>query len=95
MTSTGLKYEGVYPLAFPLSNLAEGMIQNEMIEETAELMGKEIKTNVFHQYPYRWGKLRVNRLTLPPPSLSLVSFNKFFYRAIVGFFYIFGKNTGR
>jgi len=46
MTPLGVKYEDAYAKAFPFSNLVEGMMQNEMVEETAELMWKGLKQGV-------------------------------------------------
>jgi hypothetical protein len=49
-TPLGVKNEDAYAQAFPSNKLAEGMMQNEMVEETTELIWKgkkqEIKINV-------------------------------------------------
>ena len=44
MTPLGIRYEDAYAQAFPFTNLVEGMMQHEMVEETAELMWRGIKT---------------------------------------------------
>ena len=46
MTPLGVKYEDAYAQAFPFNKLVEGMMQHEMIEETAELMANGIKQGV-------------------------------------------------
>jgi len=46
MTPLGLKYEDAYAQAFPFNKLVEGMMQQEMIEETAELMVKGIRQGI-------------------------------------------------
>ena len=46
MLQMGVRYADAYAQGFPFSKLVEGMIQNEMIEETAELMGKGIKQGI-------------------------------------------------
>jgi hypothetical protein len=46
MTPLGVKYEDAYAQAFPFNKLIEGMMQNEMVAETAELMGKGLKQGV-------------------------------------------------
>jgi uncharacterized protein YecE (DUF72 family) len=46
MTPIGVRYEDAYAQAFPFNKLVEGMMQHEMIEETAELMLKGIKQGV-------------------------------------------------
>ncbi len=46
MTPLGIRYEDAYAKAFPFSNLIEGMMQNEMVEETTELMAHCIKHGV-------------------------------------------------
>ena len=46
MTPIGLRYEDAYAQAFPFNKLVEGMMQNEMVEETTELMGKGIKQGI-------------------------------------------------
>ncbi len=46
MTPIGVRYEDAYAQAFPFNKLVEGMLQHEMIEETAELMGKGIKQGI-------------------------------------------------
>ena len=43
MNTSGVKYEDAYAKAFQFSNLIEGMMQDKMVEETAELMGKGLK----------------------------------------------------
>ena len=46
MTPIGLKYEDAYAQAFPFDKLVEGMMQNEMLEETAELMKTGVKQGI-------------------------------------------------
>ncbi|WAC07958.1 MAG: DUF72 domain-containing protein [Thermodesulfobacteriota bacterium] len=46
MTPIGLKYEDAYAQAFPFNKLVEGLMQNEMIEETVELMKTGIKQGI-------------------------------------------------
>jgi len=46
MTPIGLKYEDAYAQAFPFNKLVDGMMQNAMVEETAELMEKGIKQGI-------------------------------------------------
>jgi hypothetical protein len=46
MTPLGLRYEDAYAQAFPFNKLVEGMMQYEMVEETAELMLKGLKQKV-------------------------------------------------
>jgi hypothetical protein len=46
MTPLGLRYEDAYAKAFPFNKLVEGMMQYEMVEETAELMLKGLKQKV-------------------------------------------------
>ena len=57
MTPLGVRYEDAYAQAFPFNKLVEGMMQHEMVEETAELMWKGIKARsedkCYHQQPCR------------------------------------------
>jgi len=46
MTPIGLRYEDAYAQAFPFNKLVDGMMQQEMVEETAELTGKGLKEGV-------------------------------------------------
>jgi len=46
MTPLGIRYEDAYAQAFPFNKLVEGMMQQEMVEETAELMLKGLKINL-------------------------------------------------
>jgi uncharacterized protein YecE (DUF72 family) len=46
MTPIGVRYEDAYAQAFPFNKLVEGLMQQEMVEETTELMGKGIKEGV-------------------------------------------------
>jgi hypothetical protein len=46
MTPLGLRYEDAYAQAFPFNKLVEGMMQHEMVEETAKLMLKGLKQKV-------------------------------------------------
>jgi hypothetical protein len=41
-----VKYEDAYAQALPFNKLAEGMMQNKMVEETTELMWKGIKQEI-------------------------------------------------
>ena len=42
----GVQYEDAYAQAFPFNKRVEEMMQNEMIEETAELIGKGLKQGI-------------------------------------------------
>lgn len=46
MTPLDLRYEDAYAQAFPFNKLVEGMMQYEMVEETAELILKGLKQKV-------------------------------------------------
>ena len=46
MTPLGVRYEDAYAQAFPFNKLVEGMMQHEMVEETAELMQKGLKQGI-------------------------------------------------
>jgi hypothetical protein len=46
MTPIGLKYEDAYAQAFPFDKMVEGMMQNEMLEETGELMRTGVKQGI-------------------------------------------------
>jgi len=46
MTPIGMRYEAAYAKAHPFDKLVEGMLQPEMVEETAVLMWTGIKENV-------------------------------------------------
>jgi uncharacterized protein YecE (DUF72 family) len=46
MTPLGTRYEDAYARAFPFDRLVEGMLQPQMIKETAELMEEGIRQNV-------------------------------------------------
>ena len=46
MTPIGMRYEAAYAKAYPFDKLVEGMLQPEMVEQTAALMWTGIKENV-------------------------------------------------
>jgi hypothetical protein len=46
LTPIGMRYEDSYTKAFPFDKLADGMLQPEMILETADLMGQAVKQGV-------------------------------------------------
>jgi len=46
MTPIGVRYEDAYAKAHPFDKLVEGMLQPEMVRETAEIMGKAITDSV-------------------------------------------------
>jgi len=46
MTPLGIKYEDAYAEAYPFTTIVEGMMQYEMVEETAELMWRGLKQGV-------------------------------------------------
>jgi len=46
MTPIGVRYEDAYAQAFPFNKLVEGMMQQEMVDETAQLMQKGLKQGI-------------------------------------------------
>ena len=46
MTPIGMRYELAYAKAHPFDKLVEGMLQPEMVQETADLMRKAIEESV-------------------------------------------------
>jgi hypothetical protein len=46
MTPIGLRYEDAYAKAHPFEKLVEGMMQPDMVRETAEIMRITIQDNV-------------------------------------------------
>lgn len=46
MTPLGVRYEDAYAQAFPFTKVVDGMLQYEMVEETAELMWKGLQQKV-------------------------------------------------
>ena len=43
MTPRGMRYKDAYALAHPFSQMKDGMMNPEMVHETAELMGRAIE----------------------------------------------------